>query len=106
MRSGQLRSRITFQEPIETRDNYGSVTITWSDVATISASMWPISGKEYVSMAQTQSAVTTRIWLRYRVDLNTKMRIKFKDRIFNILQIINPDERNIMLEMVCAEEVD
>ena len=106
MRAGQLRHRLTFEEPIETRDSYGSLTTSWAEYATVWGAIWPISAKEGVSMAQTESVITTRMRVRYRSDITTKMRVNFKDRIFNILQLTNPDERNIMLEMVCAEEID
>ena len=82
------------------------MTVTWSDYCTVWAAVWPIRAREYVNMAQTQSEVTHSVRVRHRSDLTTKMRIKFGDRYLNILQITNPDERNIMLEIVCKEEVE
>ena len=106
MRSGELRHRITIEQPTETRDSYGSVKITWSTLATVWAAIWPVRAKEFVSLGQTQSEVTHRIRMRYRNDVTTKLRIEFNSRYFAINQVINPDERNIMLELVCTEEVN
>ena len=106
MRSGELRHRIEIKQPTETRDSYGSVKTTWSTLATVWGAIWPVRAKEFVSMGQTQSEVTHKIGIRYRNDVTTKMRIEFNSRYFSINQVINPDERNIMLELVCTEEVD
>lgn len=106
MRAGQLRHRITIQEPVETRDSYGSVKTTWSDLCTVWAGIWPIRAKEYVSAGQTQSEVTHTIRIRYRDDITSKMRIEFGTRYFSIVKPpINPDERKSKLDLVCTEEV-
>ena len=106
MRAGELRHRIEIKEPVETRDSYGSVTISWQTLDTVWAAMWPLKVKEYVGLGQTQSELTHRVRIRFRDDVTTKMRLEFKERTMSIVQIINPDERNIMLEMLCKKEID
>ncbi len=39
------------------------------------------------------------------INLNPRHRIKFGTRYFSINSILNPDRRNIMLDMMCTEEV-
>jgi len=48
---------------------------------------------------------THKIRIRYNKDVHPKMRIKFGFRYFNILAIINVDERDIYQEIMASEEI-
>lgn len=43
IKAGQLRHRITFQMSVTTRDDYGGSVQAWADVATVWASIEPLS---------------------------------------------------------------
>jgi SPP1 family predicted phage head-tail adaptor len=47
--------------------------------------------------------VTHTIEIRYRTDITAEMRIKFGNRYFEILSIINPDEAKERLVLECRE---
>lgn len=84
--AGKLRKRLTLQvnQP-SAKDNFGAWVDNWVDVATVYASVEPISGREFFNAAQIQSDITHRIRMRVRKDLTVTpdMRLKFGTRIFH-----------------------
>ena len=105
MRIGKLRHRITIERVVETQDADGAVIETWSTYATIQASIEPISGREYFAAQSTQADVTHRIGIRYLSGIVPKMRVKYGSRIFDILSVINVNERNRELQLMCRESI-
>lgn len=77
----------------------------WTDVATLRASIEPVSGREYFSGAFQIGENITRIRTRYRPDLtiDRKMRVKFGERIFSIFDVIDFHERHEELQLMCKE---
>lgn len=105
MRSGQLRHRIDLQTKVASRGTFGEETITWRTEATVWGSIEPISGREYFLAYQVQSEVTHRIRLRYYKGVRPDWRIKFGSRVFDILSVINPEEKNSEMNLMCREFV-
>jgi len=103
MRAGDLRHKIVLQEPTETSDGMGGMTTTWSTFKRVWAAIWPLKGAEYLAAMQTTSEMTHKIRIRYMANVTPKLRIKWGSRYFDIQSAINPDERNIYLEMICRE---
>ena len=106
MRIGKLRRRITIERVTETQDTDGAVLETWSTYATVQASIEPISGREYFAAQSTQADVTHRIGIRYLSGIVPKMRVNYNSRIFDILSVINVDERSRELQLMCRESID
>ncbi len=52
-----------------------------------------------------QSEVTTRIKIRYRTGLTTSMRVLYGCRVFQILSVIDKDERHRVIELMCKEVI-
>jgi SPP1 family predicted phage head-tail adaptor len=100
---GDMRHRIIFQEKVEVDDGHHGHTVTWKDVVTVWASVEPISGREYFYAHQISTEVTHRVKIRYRNDVNTKMRIKFGLRILEIISILSLGEESKVLEILCKE---
>lgn len=106
MRVGKLRHPIRIEQPVEGRSDYGSKTITrWELFYETLADIDPPKGREAFAAGQTQSSVTQRIRIRYVKDLALNMRVVFNARIFHINAIINPDERDRELILMCMERV-
>jgi SPP1 family predicted phage head-tail adaptor len=103
MKIGDLRHRIELQKPKNTADNMGGFTVTWGTMTTIYAAVWPVSAKELIQAKENKMTITHRIRIRYRDDIKSSWRIKFGVRYFDIESIINPDERNRTLELLCKE---
>lgn len=103
--SGELNKKLSLQAPTVTRDTDGAEIITWATLTTVWGSINPISGKEYWQAQQVNSELTHNIKIRYRSGLNTKMRFLYGNRIFNILTIVNPTEKNVEFICKCKEVV-
>jgi len=102
---GDMRHRITFQEPVKTPDGYKGHTVQWQDVVTVWASVEPLSGREYFYSHQIKAEVTHRVRIRYRTDITIKMRAKLsEDRALEIESILDLKERRETLEILCREE--
>lgn len=104
MNIGKMRHRITFQRPAENKDVLGGYTGEWVDMTTTWAQITPISGKEYFSQVR-ETTVSHKIYCRYRAGITPRLRIKFQDRTFRIISVINWDERNEGLTIMCEELV-
>ena len=103
MNIGKLRHRITLLRQVNEVNDYGPSTQTWKRVATVWADVRSLSGREYFSAQQVQSEVTTQIWLRHLDGIKPTMRVKFGKRLFEILSVLNTQERNISLQLMCKE---
>lgn len=103
MNPGKLRHRVTFVQDQEVPDGMGGVTVQPVDVATVWAAVEPLQGRERYAAQQVQAETSHRVTIRYRAGLNTAMRIRFQGRMFNILAIIDPEERREQLQLLCAE---
>lgn len=107
--AGKLRHRITFQRFDGQRDEYGdplkSEDEHWNDVASMWAEVKPMSGREFYAAEQSQSEVTHKVSCRYRAGLTTAMRIKYGSRLFEIISIIDWEERHESLLIMCKELV-
>ncbi len=107
MRAGRLRNRIIIQErsTAVTRGSYGEETQGWTTHKQCWAEISPPRSREFFATGQTQAEVTTQVRIRYLPNIVPNMRVKFGTRYLNINNIINPDERNKELIMMCNEWV-
>jgi SPP1 family predicted phage head-tail adaptor len=107
MRAGKLRHKIIIQRKSTaiTRGDYGEETQGWTTFKELHAEIDPPKSREFFATGQTQAEVTTRVRIRYIPNIEPTMRVKFGSRYMNINSIINPDERNRELIMMCNEWV-
>lgn len=105
MRAGRLRHEITIQEPTATQNAVGEETLSWSDYATVRASVEPMSGREYWNSKQVQSEITHEIRIRYYPGVTSEMRVSWGNRVFEIESVINVNERNREMILMCKEAV-
>jgi len=103
MRLGPLRHRVTFQSRKTTVDEYGQPVEGWDDIATVWASVEPISGRELLSAQQVQGELTHRIRCRYLAGLEAADRMLFDSRGFDLKSIINSMEIDATLEILATE---
>lgn len=102
MNVGKMRHRITFQRQTEEKDRLGGYEEDWIDVNTTWAQVSPVSGKEYFSQVR-ETTVTHRIYCRYRPGITPRLRIIYAGRTFRIISVINWEERNEGLTIMCEE---
>lgn len=106
MRAGKMRHRIILQSPGGAIDEFGERTTTWTDVATVWASIEPLTVREQFLAEQAQSSTTHKVRFRYDSSLSTinaSWRAKFGTRVFVIDGVMNKDERNKEYELLCTE---
>lgn len=103
MRIGELRHRVTLQRKEITEDALKQQSEVWTDIATVWARIEPLSGREYFAARQENAEVTAKITIRYRKDVTPDMRAVSEGRVFDVLSVINPEERNISLVLMCKE---
>lgn len=106
---GELRHKISIQQYSKLINDYGEVEIKnngiWIDVVTVRAAIYPLSGKEFFAAETVNSEITHKVKIRYIEGLKPSMRIVFNNRIFSIESIINFQEKNIELQLLCKELV-
>ena len=107
MQAGQLRHSVILQSPTGTLDSVGERSTTWTDVATVRASVEPLSGREEFLAAQRQATTTHRVTVRYATQISAidaSWRVKFGDRVFTIDEPPrNELEKNRQIVLLCTE---
>lgn len=102
--AGRLNKRVILQTVSNGSDGGGGVTETWNDTTTLWAHIDELSGGERYEANQIASGLTHKVTIRYRTATTPQQRLKYGTRILKIESVINPDQRNEMLELMCAEE--
>jgi len=98
-----LRHRLTLEELSRVADDGGGFTESWVAVATIFADLRPISGSERVEADRLTGSVTHGVVLRYRAGVVPAMRFREGTRIFQIVMVIDVEERRRWLRCLCEE---
>lgn len=101
--SAKLNQRITIEEAIETPDDKGGFITAWSPKMIVWAEISPISAHQNFETHKIEDVVSHIIIMRFIEGVDTKMRIKYNDRIFNIKGIINVREKNRILKIKTEE---
>lgn len=102
---GRMRNRIAIQSRTATTSETGGVTHTWSTDMTVWGSISPLSGNEPLRADKLLPEVSHRVRIRYRSGITAKNRLVFDSRVFQIVAVLNRDERNIELELLCSEAI-
>lgn len=105
-RAGCMRHRVSVQTLSEARAADGGVTESWSTTHLAYADIQPIRGREFFNAEAVNSDVTHKVTIRYRAGITPKMRLLFGTRELHITSVINVNERNDCLELMCKEVVD
>lgn len=102
MRAGTLRKRLTIQTAVPTDDPQWGKVDSWQDGDTVWAEVIPASGSEVTKDQGVQASTKYTIRMRYRADLTSENRLKFKGKILGIVSVVNDQERNreLLIEAV------
>jgi SPP1 family predicted phage head-tail adaptor len=105
MEAGKLRHQVELQRVAVAVDSHGDQTKTWTTIATVWASIEPLSGREFLQASQTMSDVTVRIKLRAYpgITLTPKDRVKFGTRTFDIRHIVDWGGKNVEWHLMATE---
>lgn len=104
--AGRLRHRIDIVAPPTSnpQDSAGGVDPV-NDVvfANVWASIEALSGTEKFAAHEFTSLVSHQIVIRYMTGITAKMNVWFQNRTFQIEAVLNADERNKSLILLCIE---
>jgi SPP1 family predicted phage head-tail adaptor len=106
--AGTLRKRITLQQQSSSVDTYGQQISTWTDVATVWASIEPSVGRELMAAQAVSLAQPTTITIRWQTIFASPravaaMRAVYNGRIFNLHSVENESEQNTLLTLIASE---
>lgn len=98
MRAGGLRWLVTIEQRNDSTNGNGNTVTTWIPFASdVPAAITPLSARELLAAAATQSEVTTRIVIRYMAGITPSMRIRRQDdgRVYNIAAPVEDDRSGL-----------
>jgi SPP1 family predicted phage head-tail adaptor len=107
---GTYRHRVTVQNPgASVPDGDGGYTEGWSDAdpATLDVSITPAttSDVERLTAGTVAATATHMVRGRFHPGITLASRLIFKGRTLNVIYVGNPDERDLELVMLCAEQL-
>lgn len=104
MRAGRLEHQIELQRVTETLVN-GEPIKAWATFATVWAAVEPLAGRQFFAAQQTQAQVTHSIRMDWSPNwaLTPKDRVKFGSRLFDIVAVLNIEERDRDLVVQAVE---
>ena len=85
---GQLRERVTIQQPTRSTDAIGGATLTWSTLVSCWAEVVALSGGEGRQAEAVVSSVSHRLTIRYRSDVVPKMRVSWNSLTLQIHAVV------------------
>ena len=103
---GRTNKRVTFCRYEDEQNALSQTEQVLKPIKTVWASVEPTRGREYQEAQRIRPELTYKITTRFHKEITPDMFIKFKDRYFQIVSIINVRERNEMLEIICTEKID
>ena len=107
LRAGNLDQRITIQSAVETQTAYGSYTVAYDTLDTVWAEVLPQMDRSSTEQFEGDRLTAVALYkfrIRYRTDLNERMRILWRSRYFYI-RSIHELMRDVGLEIM-AERKD
>lgn len=109
MRAGELRHSVEVQSQAEGYDPNGGANGAWSTDTTIRASVQTLTGRKLEIARQIDAEATVEIRTRYCTSgglsfITVDNRLLFGTRILEPVFIVNENERNIVLRVLCKEK--
>jgi SPP1 family predicted phage head-tail adaptor len=108
MNPGELNKRVTLQRRGNDKDSSGAMVQggTWVNVVDsgdgkVWARVRDMTGRQFIAADATQNAVTTEIRIRIRAGLQAKMRVLFRQDIYDIEAVLERDGR--WLDLMCTK---
>ena len=100
-----MRHRVEIQSPVSVTDPLGGRTIEYVTQATVWGLLEERRGKERYDRGVVQDAYDHILTIRWSDSVQSKSRIKYGLRLFNVRSFTNPDGRKKFLEILLAEGV-
>lgn len=102
--AGKLRHKIDIVKPTNSQDDTGGTSLANNTIfANCWASINALSGQEGFAASEFVSTSSHMVTIRYRPGVTTAMQVWFKGRTFQIVAVLNPDEKTKTLILLCSE---
>lgn len=106
MQAGKLDRRIQFLTVTEVKDTSGGVSESVTPFGSkVWAKVYDLTGREFIAAQQINSEITTKFTIRFRRDINTTMRIRWRDRDYDIHAIPEVGSRDDALDILASARV-
>ena len=80
----------------------GGWEILWKEMASdVACAIWPISALEQIKSQGVVMTSTHRIRMRYRSDIRSNWRLRYKNDYFNIVSLIDQNLDHRVLDILC-----
>jgi SPP1 family predicted phage head-tail adaptor len=99
----KLRHLVAIQSRATTPNAHGQLDDTWTTILTAFADVEPVSGQSQESAGAELATVTHTITIRFRSNITTRNRLVYGQRIFDIVSVIDVEERHFWLQLGCVE---
>jgi len=94
MQAGKLRQRVELQRVSNSQDPQSGANIeTWQPLATVWASIEPLSARDFIAAQAAQNQISARAVIRYRADIKAGMRFIHGDTTYFIEGVL-PDKQS------------
>lgn len=109
MQAGKLRHKVTIQRQVAASPNQhstGEPDEPWTAyLSDIWGAVEPLNGRELFAAQEFHSEVSVRIRIRYREGITAAMRVLFDSRYYQILYVLDPEERHRELQLLCTQGI-
>jgi SPP1 family predicted phage head-tail adaptor len=112
MRAGSLRHRLVIQAKTlgsPSKTSTGASNYSWTTLMTVYGALEPLSGRRLESAQASWPQATVEALVRYRSEIldadtnKTPLRISYGGRFFPIGKVLNVQERNRELRLLCSQ---
>jgi SPP1 family predicted phage head-tail adaptor len=101
---GWLRHRLAIERMSRSADGSGGAVASWAVIATAWGAIEALQGGEDFAADAVQGEARYRITMRYREDIGPADRLRFDERVFEIVSAADPDGRKRRLMCTCIEK--
>lgn len=108
MNPAKYNRRIVIEQKTSTKDEEGnSIPTVWKELSNSWARVKTPFGKgfnyEMVAGNAEQAVRTINFFIRFRKGLDSKMRVRYQGRLFEIKAVVDVDEQHKEICLVCEE---
>jgi len=103
MKSGDYRNYVEILKRTVAQDESGQEHATYSTRAKVWAAIEPLQGRLALFAQQVEPQYSHRIRIRYLAEMSTTDRVVHGNTTYEIVAIINPDNRNEELHLSCRQ---
>jgi SPP1 family predicted phage head-tail adaptor len=101
--AGELRQRFEIQKNTPVRGTTGEPVDAWSTIDEIWGKIEQAKGQERWMSPQVTATAFFKITVRYHPEINVARQLKMGDRIFDINEVNNVEERNRWMVLTAQE---